>query len=259
MKQITSSVLITGAGSGIGRAIALNLAQKHPELSLILTGRNTTNLQATLNLLPSVTNHRILALDITSETSIKELKGYLADQQITLSSLVLNAGLGGENEYGPSDRWDEIIATNLTGPYRLTQELLPLMKADKADFKNIVFVSSILARLGVPKYSAYCSSKAGLLGLMRSLSAELASEKILVNAICPGWVDTDMSTRGISDIASATGMNEEAVTKMVLSSVPLAKMSAPNEIAELINFLVSGFQTSITGQTFDINNGALMP
>jgi NAD(P)-dependent dehydrogenase (short-subunit alcohol dehydrogenase family) len=254
MKQIQSSVLITGAGSGIGRAIALNLANNNPEIALLLTGRNTQNLQETINLLPSVGKHRALALDITSPASIKELKGFLVDQQITLSSLILNAGIGGEN-----DRWGEIIATNLTGPYRLTQELLPLIKADKNDFKNIVFVSSILARLGVPKYSAYCSSKAGVLGLMRSLASELAAEKVLVNAICPGWVDTDMSTRGIQDIAKGCGASVEDITKAVMSVVPLAKMSAPNEIAELINFLVGGFQTSITGQTFDINNGALMP
>jgi NAD(P)-dependent dehydrogenase (short-subunit alcohol dehydrogenase family) len=259
MKHIQSSVLITGAGSGIGRAIALSLANKNPDIALILTGRNTQNLQETINLLPSVGKHRVLPLDITNAASVKELKGFLVDQQITLNSLVLNAGIGGENQYGENDRWDEIIATNLTGPYQLTQELLPLLKSDKNDFKNIVFVSSILARLGVPKYSAYCSSKAGVLGLMRSLSAELASEKILVNAICPGWVDTEMSTRGIQDIAKGCGASVEDITKAVLSGIPLGKMSEPKEIGELVNFLVSGFQTSITGQTFDINNGALMP
>lgn len=252
-------VLITGAGSGIGRAIALTLANKNPEISLILTGRNISNLQETINLLPTVGKHHMLPLDVTSASSVKELKSYLEDSKISLSSLILNAGIGGENEYGTNDRWDEIIATNLTGPYQLTQELLPLVKANNTEFKNIVFISSILARLGVPKYSAYCASKAGLLGLMRSFASELASEKILVNAICPGWVDTDMSTRGISDIAKVSGKAVAEIKKEVMNFVPLGKMSEPNEIGELVSFLISGLQTSITGQTFDINNGALMP
>ena len=253
------SILITGAGSGIGRAIAIVLAKRNPEVSLILTGRNLKNLSDTLALLQSTSSHQAISLDVTNPTSIRSLKSQLEKNQCVLSALVLNAGIGGENKYGDHDRWSEIIATNLTGPYQVTQELLPLLKAGPNEFKNIVFISSILARLGIPKYTAYCSAKAGLLGLMRSLAAEHASSKILVNAICPGWVDTDMSTEGIRDIALATRKTVEKIKAEQMAMVPLGKMSSPDEVGELVNFLISGLQSSITGQALDINNGALMP
>lgn len=259
MKTGKSAILITGAGSGIGRGIAQVLAQRNKHSTLILAGRTSSSLEETRKLLPSAENHHVLLLDLTKNTSIKEMKEYLVNHQMTLESMVLNAGIGGENEYGSHDRWDDIIATNLTGPYQLTQELMPLLKASTSEYKSIVFVSSILARLGVPKYSAYCASKSGLLGLMRSLAAEHASDKVLINAICPGWVETEMSVRGFRDIADANKISVEKAKQGQMSMVPLGKMSSPSEVAELVHFLISGIQTSITGQTIDINNGAVMP
>ncbi|MFP5492276.1 MAG: SDR family NAD(P)-dependent oxidoreductase [Bacteriovoracia bacterium] len=252
-----TAILITGAGTGIGRAMALTLSQKLPETTLILAGRNLTNLEKTQSALK--TNALCVSMDVTDNKSIQAAKKQITQSGLTLSALVMNAGVGGENNYGKDDRWDDILATNLTGPYQVTQEFLPLLRANKSAFKNIVFTSSILARLGVPRYSAYCASKAGVLGLMRSLAAELASEKILVNAICPGWVDTDMAQQGLKGISEAMGKSMADTTREQMSMVPLQKMSRPEEIAELVYFLVGGVQTSITGQSLDINNGALMP
>lgn len=253
-----NSILITGAGTGIGQAIALKIAEHQPETCLILTGRNAATLNETLERLGS-TKHKVIPMDITNVESIQALRKNLEKDQTTLSGMILNAGIGGENTYGPQDRWDEIIATNLTGPYVLAQELLPLMKANQSSFKSIIFLSSILGRIGVPHYSAYCASKAGVLGLMRSMAVEHASNKILVNAICPGWVDTEMSRLGIEGIAKGMGLSINETLENQMSYVPLKKMAQPEEVAELVQFLVSKKQTSITGQAFDINNGALMP
>lgn len=254
-----SSILITGAGSGIGRAIAINISKKNMNDQVVLVGRNSQNLKDTLNLMSNSSKHLVHPLDVTSKDSIKLLKEYLVSNQATLKGMVLNAGIGGENIYGDHDRWDQIIATNLTGPYLVVQELLPLMLQDSNEYKNIVFISSILARLGVPKYTAYCSSKAGLLGLMRSLAVEYAKDKILVNAICPGWVDTEMALDGLKGIANSVGRDLHHVKVEQMEMVPLKKMSTPDEIGELASFLLTGSQNSITGQSFDINNGALMP
>ena len=170
-----------------------------------------------------------------------------------------NAGIGGENTYGGKDRWREVIETNLTGTYQTIQECLPYLKKDDAPFKKVVILSSILARLGVPGYSAYCASKAGLLGLTRSLAAEHSGNKILINAICPGWVNTDMAQEGIDGFADALKITKEQAYQEAMKQVPLGKMSEPEEIAHFINYLFSEQQTSLTGQTIDINNGALMP
>ena len=120
-------------------------------------------------------------------------------------------------------------------------------------------MSSILARLGVPGYSAYCASKAGLLGLMRSLAAELCRENILVNALCPGWVNTVMAHEGLEGMAEAMKISKSEAYEIAMSQVPLRKMSEPEEIARMVGFLISDSQNSITGQTLDVNNGALMP
>lgn len=256
---MNTTILITGASAGIGRAVAQVISKEQPHATLILTGRNLEELNKTKALLSSDQNHRAYQLDVTDINSIHSLKQKLEAEKLTLSGLILNAGIGGENHYGPEDRWDDIIATNLTAPYRLTQELLPFMKANNSAYKHIICLSSLLGRIGIPKYMAYCTSKAGLLGLMKCMAMEYAPDKILVNAICPGWVDTDMSTQGIAAISSATGMTKEQTYDAVMSSVPLKKMAKPEEVADLIGFLINKNQTSITGQAFDINNGSLMP
>jgi NAD(P)-dependent dehydrogenase (short-subunit alcohol dehydrogenase family) len=243
--------LITGAGSGIGRAITVLLsANGH---SCFLLGRNENNLKETLALLPD-NRHQIFLADIKDETAIKNL---LKDNDdLVLDGIIANAGIGGENNFGKNDRWNDIIDTNLTGTYLTVQYFLPALKRSKNNYKQIVITSSVLARLGVANYSAYCASKAGLLGLMRSWAVEYAPQNILVNAICPGWVNTDMAQDGLQGIADGIGITKSDFFNIAMQSVPLKKMSEPEEVAALVKYLIN--QTSITGQTIDINAGSIM-
>ena len=247
------NIAVTGAGSGIGRCIAEVLAERG--YSLILLGRNLDNLQSTKGLLKNSEQHQCQTCDIRNSAEIKRS----LENVPSLYGLIANAGIGGENQFGDQDRWGEIIDTNLTGTYQTIQACLPLIKKDRAPFKKIIIISSILARLGVPGYSAYCASKAGLLGLTRSLAAEHSGDGILINALCPGWVNTEMAQEGLQGFADALDISKDQAYKEAMKPVPLGKMSQPDEVAKLVAFLVSEEQTSFTGQTLDINNGALMP
>jgi ketoreductase len=160
-------------------------------------------------------------------------------------ALCANAGIGGENHPGPDDRFVDIVRTNLNGTYWTIRAALGL------GLERIVVTSSILARIGVPGYTAYCASKAGLLGLVRSLAVELAPD-VSVNALCPGWVATEMSWAGLDEM----GPTREAAFAAAMSHVPLGRMSEPAEIAGTVAWLLSAEAKLVTGQAIDHNGGA---
>jgi NAD(P)-dependent dehydrogenase (short-subunit alcohol dehydrogenase family) len=226
-------VAVTGAARGIGLAIAERLASEGARLTLL--DRNEPQLEGATIRVVDVSD-REAVLDAFTEP---------------LDALVANAGIGGGNEPGEHDRFDEILQTNLYGTYwcvRAAQPLLP-------DGGRIVVTSSILSRIGVAGYTGYCSSKAGLLGLVRSLAAELAPRRIQVNAICPGWVDTEMTRLGLSLFE---GLTQEEAWEVAKQEVPLRRMSDPSEIAGTVAWLLSDDSVGVTGQAIDQNNGAFM-
>jgi NAD(P)-dependent dehydrogenase (short-subunit alcohol dehydrogenase family) len=248
--MMAKTYLISGAGSGIGRAIAQKLSIGGH--NCVLLGRNADKLYQTLQSLRGG-SHVLLCADIRDKKSLSDAALQLGD--IAIDGLIANSGIGGENYWGDTDRWHDIIETNLTGTYNFVNTFLPGLEKAQGE-KHILITSSVLARLGVANYTAYCASKAGLLGLMRSWAVAYAPNKILVNAICPGWVDTDMAQQGLQGIADNIGITKHEFYDMAMQSVPLRRMSRPEEIAGLIAYLLS--QTSITGQAIDINCGAIM-
>jgi ketoreductase len=241
----------------MGRATAELLAQ-NPDVKLLLVGRTQAALEETRSMLHHAANHTIAALDMRNASAWQAALSTHFDDNTNLCGIFANAGIGGENHYGPEDRWEEIISINLTGTYVTIMELLPHLRKSSDAFKHIVITSSCLARFGVPNYTGYCTAKTGLLGLTRSLSVQLASEHILVNALCPGWVETEMAKVGIQRLADRGGASYDTEFERQMSYVPLGRISQPNEIAATVAFLFSNQQTSITGQGLDINNGSYM-
>jgi NAD(P)-dependent dehydrogenase (short-subunit alcohol dehydrogenase family) len=246
--------VITGAGTGIGRAIATRLASTGAVLTLL--GRRVALLEDTARDLPGARIH-LERCDVRQRADVDHAFDKAAEAFGPVHALVANAGIGGENHPGPQDRFGDIIATNLGGTYnclRATERHFPT----DASPKHVVVISSILARIGVPGYTAYCASKAGLLGLVRSAAMELAPRHVQVNAICPGWVNTEMAWQGIDAFATAAGKTREAAFEEAMKPVPLGRMSEPAEIAGLVAYLLSTEACGITGQTLDMNNGAWM-
>lgn len=244
-------VVVTGAGTGIGRAVARRLSSD--QVALTLLARDTARLEETGALLDGPTF--VASCDIRERKRVdKAFAGAVRDLG-PITALVAVSGLGGSNEDGPDDRFEDLVRTNLMGTYYCCRATLRDL-ASGPGTRSIVVVSSILARIAVPGYTGYSASKAGLLGLVRSLAAEVAAENVQVNAICPGWVDTDMAWEGLDGMAAATGGTREEAYKEAMSAVPLGRMSRPEDIAGTVSWLLSDDARGVTGQAIDQNGGA---
>jgi NAD(P)-dependent dehydrogenase (short-subunit alcohol dehydrogenase family) len=149
--------------------------------------------------------------------------------------------------------FDEIVAADLTGPWNTVRACLPAMGPGG----RMVLVSSVLGRFGVPGYGAYCAAKHGLIGLAKALALELFDRGIVVNAVAPGWVDTDMAQTGIRQIAAATGQTEAEFRGQAEAAVPVKRFFQPEEIAQGIGWLLSPANTMQVGQCLNLDGGVV--
>ncbi len=247
-------VVVTGGGTGIGRAIARRLARDGASLTLL--ARDTERLTTTAAALEQRTH--VVACDIRDRGKVEKAFAGAVDRLGPVHALVACSGLGGANGGDPkTDRFDDLVATNLNGTYYCCRSALDHL-APGPEQRHLVVLSSILARIPVPDYTGYSASKAGLLGLVRSLAAEVAAENVQVNAICPGWVDTDMAWEGLDGIAAGIGGTREDAYREAMRAVPLGRMSQPDDIAGTVAWLLSPDARGVTGQAIDQNGGAWM-
>ena len=252
-RQEGQHFLVTGAGTGIGRAVARRLVAEGAQVTAV--GRRIELLDALAAETPGSITAR--AADIRDGDALAAIAEASVAERGPFRGVVCNAGIGGANTPGPDDRFFDIVDTNLVGTYRTIRATQPHLAAGP-DTRHVVVMSSILARFGVPSYTGYCASKAGLLGLVRAFAHELADANVQVNALCPGWVATDMAWRGIDAIAKGLGTDRAGGLADAMSHVPLGRMSEPEDVAGLVAWLVSSDARGVTGQTLDMNNGAWM-
>jgi ketoreductase len=250
-------VVVTGAGTGIGRAIALRLARAGARLTLL--GRRRAPLKRAAEACEDAGAAGVLvrSADVTAAGAVERAFAAAARAHGPIHALVANAGIGGPNAAGPDDRFDELVRTNLSGTYRCLRAAERRL-AEGPGARHLVVVSSILARIGVPGYTGYCASKTALLGLVRSLAMELAPAGVQVNAVCPGWVDTDMAWEGLEGMAKGMGVTRDEAHSTAMRDVPLGRMSAPDDVAGLVAWLISPDARGVTGQALDMNGGAWM-
>ena len=248
--------LITGAGSGIGRAIALRLAARGAAISLL--GRTERTLRETEHLAQAAgaTQTAVVIADIRNQSQVVQATQQAVDALGPLKGIVANSGIGGPNFPGEQDRFTDLIETNLIGTYTTLRAAQPHLCTGEPTY--MVVISSILGRFGVPGYTGYCASKTALLGLVRALALELAGNDVHVNAVCPGWVDTDMAREGLEGMAEGMKVSLDEAKAIAMKAVPMGRMSTPEDIAGLVAWLTSPDARGVTGQGIDMNGGAWM-
>jgi NAD(P)-dependent dehydrogenase (short-subunit alcohol dehydrogenase family) len=249
------TVLVTGGGRGIGRAIALAFAA--PGARVAIAARTRSQLEDTAaEIRRRGADALALTMDITDEGAVAAAFAELRSVAPTLDVLVNNAGIGGGEPVHKTDvdAWRRVLDTNVFGTFLVTRQAVPMM----GQGGRIINVSSVLGRFGVPGYTAYCASKHAIIGFTRALALEVAKRGVTVNALCPGWVDTEMAASGMRMGALMAGTTYEEFRRQAIGAVPIDRIIQPEEVANLARFLASPDASAITGQTYNICGGQVM-
>jgi 3-hydroxybutyrate dehydrogenase len=248
-------VVITGAGRGIGAAIAYALAPLGAKLSLM--GRNRESLDKVAAEL-GATETCVTVADVTDGASVQAAFARATERFGPVTILVNNAGQARSAplHVGDDSLWNEMLQVNLNSVYRCTRAVLPDML--KIGRGRIVNIASTAGLTGYPYVTAYCAAKHGVIGLTRALALELARKNITVNAVCPGYTDTDLSRDAIANIQAKTGRPEEEVRAIFTAHNPQGRMVSPEEVAQTVLWLCTNDIGSITGQSIAVAGGELM-
>ncbi|MPZ76228.1 MAG: SDR family NAD(P)-dependent oxidoreductase [Deltaproteobacteria bacterium] len=249
--------LITGGGTGIGKAIGVQLAKNGAKVALASRSHAHIELAATelralgLSVLP-------LQMNVRRKQDIDQAVARVFAEWGAIHILVNNAGISGLSMIDDPDdaKWYDIVDTNLNGMYLITKQVLKHMPDHSGG--RIINISSVLGKFGVPGYTAYCTTKHGMIGFTRALALEVVQRGITVNTICPGWVDTEMAALGIHETAALQGITPEQFKAQAVAAVPIKRFLDADEVAHLVCYVASEQARAITGQAINICGGQTM-
>lgn len=245
--------LVTGASRGIGAAIATALAADGARVSLV--GRDVARLEQVAAQLGGTERAVPVVADVTDAASVREAFARARGQLGPVHILVNNAGQAMSAKFIDTDEalWHRILGVNLTGTYLCTREAVADML--QAGFGRIVNIASTAGLRGAAYISAYATSKHAVIGLTRSLALEYATRNITVNAVCPGYTDTDMVRQAVSNIRAKTGRSESEAMASITATNPQRRLIAPAEVSNAVLWLCRPGTESVTGQSLVIAGG----
>ena len=239
--------VVTGGSPGIGRAIALDFASKGANVAIVYLDHRVQAQQVLNELKALGVEAEEHTTDVKNFSAINELFADFTKRHGRMDALVNCAGINRDHTFAKltAEQWQEVIDTNLTGAFNCSKAIWDQMKTQ--NYGRIVSISSVVGQAGNFGQTNYSASKAGLLGFTKSLAQEGARNNITVNAICPGFVDTDMVRSIPAD-----------VLERVIQKIPVQRLGQPDEIARAVTFLASPASGYITGQIIAVNGGFYM-
>jgi len=249
--------LVTGGGRGIGRAIAIALARVGLRVGVAArSSRETEQVAGTIG--AEGGDALALVCDVTDPGSVAGAFETASLRLGPVDVLVCNAGVAESAPFTRTDRglWERMLAVNLTGTYLCMLRALPTMIERRHG--RIINIASVAAKVGFAYTAAYCASKHGVLGLTRAVALEVADKGITVNAICPGWVDTDMTAESIRRIVTKTGRSPEEARRSLEEMSPQKRLIRPEEVAAVAVLLAADDAAGITGQAINVDGGEVM-
>jgi 3-hydroxybutyrate dehydrogenase len=259
MKLVNRLALITGGGRGIGRAIALAYAAEGADV--VVAARTVAQVESVAQEITNQFPVKALAVacDVSDVSSVEEMFKQ-AQQSFGRSPdiLVNNAGIAESAPITKTDDalWQKHLAINLSGSFYCTRAALPAM-VDRG-WGRIINIASIAGKTGAPYIAAYSASKHGMLGLTRSTALEVAAKGITANAICPGYVDTEMTTRGVENITKKTGRSADEAMAAIRKMSPQNRLVTAEEVAALALLLASEEGFAINGQAINVDGGSVL-
>lgn len=239
--------LVSGASRGIGRAVAIMLASSNARVFINYLKNKDAAEEVEEEIREGGGMAETIPFDVASSEEVKDGVKSIIKKAGKIDILVNNAGLTRDNLFAimKESDWDEVIDTNLKGTFLLTKAAMrPMIKAR---WGRIVNIASVAGQYGNPGQANYSASKAGIIGLTRAIAREIAVRNITVNAVSPGLIETDMA-EGLPDNAKET----------IISRIPIGRMGKPEEVAQVVGFLVSKYADYITGQVIGVNGGLYM-
>jgi len=248
--------VVTGGAGGIGLAIAKQLVDHGARVTVI--GRTAARLERAVADLGGRHHARAQVADIADERAVNAAFEEAAAAFGPVGVLINCAGVAESAPFAKTDAalWARHIAANLTGPFYCCKAVMTGMR--RADFGRIVTIASVAGLRGSPYITAYCASKHGVIGLTRALALELASTRITVNAVCPGYVDTPMTDKAIENIVGKTGMSAGDARARLIGTNPQGRLVRPEEVAGTVLWLCLPGSESVTGQSIVLAGGEVM-
>ena len=244
---------VTGGGRGIGEAVSRSLVVSGAVVTIV--GRTEASLR---NVVDAGGASAWMLLDVTDDRAIARCVAAAAAERGPIEILVNNAGAVETAAFGRIDRglWDRMLAANLTSVFSMSQAVLPGMLARRRG--RIVNIASTAGLTGYPYVAAYVAAKHGVVGLTRALALEVATSGITVNAVCPGYTETELLRESMQNIVRKTGRSEADVRASIIRNNPQARLVRPDEVAAAVIFLCGPGSDAMTGQAIAVAGGEIM-